>query len=120
MSDYIVPAYLYGASGLNLTLDGFIEWNKKFENNELVNSTSKARIFRQFDFEEHTDFGYGWGIIKQGDEFSYGFTGGKSTGYRIFPSKNMSIIFLTNGSKRGMSIDKRMNRIAEIVNAEIK
>lgn len=118
-SDYIIPSYLYGASGQNITLDGFIEWNRKFENNELINQDSKSRIFKQFDFEKHTDFGYGWGIVKLNNELSYGFTGGKSTGYRIFPSKNMSIIFLTNGSKRGMSIDKRINRIAEIVDSEL-
>lgn len=118
-TDYIVPEFLYGASGQNITLDEFIKWNSRFENNELINEDSKSRIFKQFDYEQHFDFGYGWGIVKLNDEPSYGFTGSKSTGYRIFPNKNMSIIFLTNGSKRGMSIDKRINRIARIVDSEL-
>lgn len=72
-------------------------------------------MFKLFDYEENYDLGYGWYIVKLNNELSYGFTGSKSTGYRIFPNKKMSILFLTNGTKRGMSIDKRINRISEIV-----
>lgn len=117
-TNYIVPEYLYGASGQNITLDEFIKWNSRFENNKLLTKASKARIFKPFEYNKQANFGYGWEIMKLKEEFSYGFTGSKSTGYRIFPSKKMSIIVLTNGSKKGMSIDKRINKIAEIVNTQ--
>lgn len=43
-TDYNNPEYLYGASGFNITLNGFVDWDKKFDSNEIINKSSKLRL----------------------------------------------------------------------------
>jgi CubicO group peptidase (beta-lactamase class C family) len=38
------PEYLYGAAALNMTLNTFIEWNKRFDNNELISEKNQSSI----------------------------------------------------------------------------
>ncbi|TDE41682.1 class A beta-lactamase-related serine hydrolase [Flavobacterium rhamnosiphilum] len=91
------PEYEYGAAALNMTLNSFVEWNKKFDNNELISEKTKTQLFSPFDYEVKRDFTHGLDLIKSNGELSYGFSGGVSTAYRKFLDKGTTIILLANG-----------------------
>ncbi|TRX31154.1 beta-lactamase family protein [Flavobacterium sp. ZT3R18] len=91
------PEYEYGAAALNMTLNSFVEWNKKFDNNELISEKTKTQLFSPFNYEVKRDFTYGLDLIKSNGELSYGFSGGVSTAYRKFLDKGTTIILLANG-----------------------
>lgn len=107
------PEYQYGAAGLNMTLNSFIEWNKKFDNNEFISAKTKTQLLAPFTYEIKRDFTHGLDLLKQNGNISYGFSGGVSTAYRTFPNKNLTIIILANG--QFIPTDK-LNGINEVVN----
>lgn len=107
------PEYLYGAAALNMTLNTFIEWNKKLDENELVTEKTKIQLLTPFIYKNARDFTYGLDLIKFNGEKSYGFSGGVSTAFRKFPSKKLTIILLANG--QFIPTDK-LNGINEVVN----
>ena len=91
------PNYMYGASALNLTLNNFIEWNKKFDENTFITESTKKQLLKPFNYKQPRDFCYGLDLIKVNGELSYGFSGGVATAFRKFPDKNLTIILLSNG-----------------------
>jgi CubicO group peptidase (beta-lactamase class C family) len=91
------PEYEYGAAALNMTLQAFIEWDKKFENGTFISEKTKAQLFTPFNYEEKRDFTYGLDLIHLNGDLSYGFSGGVATAYRKFTNKNLTIILLANG-----------------------
>jgi CubicO group peptidase (beta-lactamase class C family) len=107
------PEYEYGAAALNMTLNSFIEWNKKFDNGQLISEKTKTQLFTAFNYEEKRDFTYGLDLIRHNGELSYGFSGGISTAYRRFADKNLTVILLANGMF--IPTDK-LNGINEVVN----
>lgn len=107
------PEYLYGAAALNMTLNAFIEWNKRFENNEIISEKMKAQLFTPFNYEVKRDFTYGLDLLNNNGEISYGFSGGVSTAFRKFKNNNLTIILLANG--QFIPTDK-LNGINEVVN----
>ncbi|TBO43977.1 serine hydrolase domain-containing protein [Pedobacter kyonggii] len=107
------PEYEYGAAALNMTLNSFIEWNKKFDNNEFISEKTKTQLLTPFNYEIKRDFTYGLDLIKLNDDISYGFSGGVSTAFRKFTNKNLTIILLANGMF--IPTDK-LNGINEVVN----
>jgi CubicO group peptidase (beta-lactamase class C family) len=114
------PEYLYGAAGLNMTLNSFIEWSMKFDNDLLIRKETKALLLTPFEYETPRDYTNGLDLIKFKGDDSYGFSGGVSTAYRIFPNKKMTIILLANGqfipTDKLKGINDIVNKIAEIVN----
>lgn len=107
------PEYEYGAAALNLTLDSFVEWNKKFDHNEFISEQTKAQLFTPFNYEVKRDFTYGLDLIRFKGDTSYGFSGGVSTAFRKFKNKKLTIILLANG----MFIPTdQLNGINEVVN----
>ncbi|WP_264523091.1 hypothetical protein [Flavobacterium sp. N502536] len=107
------PEYEYGAAALNLTLDSFIEWNRKFDDSELISEQTKRQLLTPFQYEVKRDFTYGLDLIKFNGEVSYGFSGGVSTAFRKFTNKKLTIILLANG----MFIPtNQLNGINEVVN----
>ncbi len=112
------PEYEYGAAALNITLISFIEWNKKFDNNELISEKTKAQLLTPFIYEVKRDFTHGLDLIKFNGEISYGFSGGVSTAFRKFPNKNLTIILLANGmfipTEKLYGINEVVNNIAII------
>lgn len=107
------PEYEYGAAALNMTLNSFIEWNEKFDNNEFISEKTKTQLFTPFNYEVKRDFTYGLDLIKLNGKSSYGFSGGVSTAYRKFPDEKTTIILLANG----MFIPtEKLGGINEIVN----
>ncbi|WP_264529221.1 serine hydrolase domain-containing protein [Flavobacterium sp. N502540] len=107
------PEYEYGAAALNLTLDAFVEWNRKLDSNEFISEQTKVQLLKPFDYEVKRDFTYGLDFIKVKGEVSYGFSGGVSTAFRKFPDKKLTIILLANGMF--IPTDK-LNGINEVVN----
>lgn len=118
-TNYNNPPYLYGASGFNSTLDSFIVWNQRFDNNEFLNAESKKRLFTPYQYKVPRPFVNGWYMEQLNGHTSYYFTGSFSTGFKKFPDKDLTIIFLTNGSQALLSVNKIMNHIAGLVDLEL-
>ncbi len=111
--NWAFPEYLYGAAGLNMTLNSFVEWNRRFDHNELISEKMKAQLFTPYHYEEKRDFTYGLDLLTYNAEISYGFSGGVSTAFRKFPDKNLTIILLANGQ---FIPTGKLNGINEVVN----
>lgn len=114
------------AGGINLTLNQFIEWTKKFDNNEFIQTTTKNKMWTPFDYNEpfyfenkKDKFLNGWQQYSSNNEVSFGFTGGLVTGYRKFINQNMTIIVLTNGMKNAPISNKVINKIAGIIDGNL-
>jgi CubicO group peptidase (beta-lactamase class C family) len=116
------PEYQYGAAALNMTLNSFIEWNRKFDNNELISAKTKAQLLTPFNYEVKRDFTHGLDLIKLNGDISYGFSGGVSTAFRKFPGRNLTVILLANGmfipTGKLNGINEVVNNIAKIASKE--
>jgi hypothetical protein len=112
------PEFLYGAAALNMTLESFIEWNNRLDNNEFISASTKEQLFMPYKYEEPRNFTYGLDLILLNGEASYGFSGGVSTAFRKFRDKNLTIILLANGqflpTDKLNGINEAMNNIARI------
>lgn len=117
-TDYSNPPYLYGASGFNITLSCFIDWNKRFDNNKIINEESKKRLFKPFKYQKPKSYTNGWYMDEINGNISYYYTGSFSTGYKKFIKKDLTIIFLTNGSEKLLRVNSIMKHIAELVDPE--
>jgi hypothetical protein len=117
--EYNNPSYLYGASGFNIALNEFIDWDKRFDNNEIISQNSKQKLFQPFNYEKGRLYTNGWYMDKTNNNISYYYTGSFSTGYKKYDDKNLTIIFLTNGSKNLLSINKIMKHLAGIVDSDL-
>ena len=107
-------------NGLNITLNAFINWNKRFDNDILIDSITKFEMWEPFEFGNGRDkFRYGWGEYSSNGNQSLGFTGGGVSGFRKFPEKNLTIIFLSNGYKYFPIQDMIINHIAGIVDISL-
>lgn len=114
------------AGGINLTLNQFVEWSIRFDNNEFIQATTKHKMWTSFEYKEpfffeneKDKFLYGWQQYSSNNEISYGFTGGMVTGYRKFINQNMTIIVLTNGLKNSPIRNKIINKIAGIMDENL-
>ena len=114
------------AGGLNLTLNQFMTWNKKFDQNKFIQTKTKDKMWtpfhykKPFYFESEKDkFLYGWQQYTSNNEVSYGFTGGLVTGFRKFTNQDITIILLTNGLKGAPIRNKIINKIASIVDEKL-
>ncbi len=96
-SPYHVREYLYGASGLSLTLDAFLNWEKKFAAGTFLSDQQKSVLQKRFPYIEESDFTYGLKLHTRDDETSFGMTGSAASAYRYFPDRNLTIILLANG-----------------------
>ncbi|WP_299315134.1 serine hydrolase [uncultured Aquimarina sp.] len=116
---YQIPEYLYGAAGINLTLDEFIKWNEKFNKNFFIKEKTKELLWKPFRYEIDNNFSFGWKLNKGNKTISYGFTGSAVTGFRKFTEHDLDIIFLTNGSKYTMKVDNIIDTIVDIYDENI-
>ena len=118
-SHFVVPEYLYGAAGITMTLEDFIAWDKSLNENLLISTTSKEKMFTPFDYKIGTGYTYGWNTQKLNGITSYGFSGGRLVNYRIFPSKNISVIWFTNGNRIPYRMDKITNKILGFIDKDL-
>lgn len=110
------------AGGINLTLNQFVAWSQRLDNNEFMKPATKRKMWTSFTYEipfyfesEKDQFLYGWQQYATNQEVSYGFTGGMVTGYRTFIHQDITIILLTNGLKNSPIRNKVINKIASIM-----
>ncbi len=56
-------------------------------------------MFNKFNYKTESSYAFthGWFIQNLNNIASYGFNGGGLANYRTFPSKGLSILWLTNG-----------------------
>jgi len=107
-------------NGLNITLNALIAWNKKLDDNQLLDSVTKVNMWRSFEFGNKKDkFRYGWGDYTSGSTESIGFTGGGVSGFRKFTKNNLSILFLSNGYKYFPVHDLIINHLAGLVDSNL-
>ncbi|MDT7833405.1 serine hydrolase [Flavobacteriaceae bacterium S356] len=112
--------YMFAANGLNITINAFIDWDKKLKSGELINKETLDEMWEVFSYTaSNKRFVYGWDkhIVNRHD--SYGFSGSLVTAYRIFPDDNLSIIFLSNGLGNYYNIENIIDHIASIINSDI-
>ncbi|WP_187696319.1 serine hydrolase domain-containing protein, partial [Xanthovirga aplysinae] len=116
---WMVPPYMFGAGGLTITLDEFINWNQKLDKGSLVSEEIKAKMWAPFLFEKEFPFAHGWGLYPVNNRSSYGFTGGGIVGYRKFTEDDLTVILLTNGFKFPFSRDAVIDYVAGIVDQDL-
>jgi len=112
--------YMHAANGLNITLNEFIEWDKKMKNNEIISANTRQKMLTNFQYlNSDKKFTYGWDERNVNGHISYGFSGSLVTAYRIFPKDDLSIIFLSNGLGSYFNIENIVNHIASFVDDDI-
>ena len=111
--------YLMSANGFNITLDEFIKWNRRFDNNDFLKKETKNLMWTPFTYKKPRKFAYSWGMYPLNDRVSYGFTGGLVTGFRKIPKDKLDIIFLTNGFDRFFRVDDVIDYVAGIVDKDL-
>lgn len=90
--------YLVASNGLHITLDEFIDWDRRFNSGKIISEESKKTMWEVFPYSDSKEsFAYNWNVYKTDNSLAYGFSGSMCTIYRTIPSKNLSIIFLSNG-----------------------
>ena len=113
---YLQGTYAHALNGLNISLAGFIKWNKLLQNNALLEQETRALMWQTYPYSKSSKiFTYGWDKRLVDGRVSYGFSGSLVTAYRIFPSDNLSIIFLSNGLSNFYNIEDAVNAIAKLV-----
>jgi len=116
---FVVQKYMYGAAGMTMTLDDLIEWDKKLNTNVLIKEESKNKMLSAFKYEKGKGFSHGWDIQYLNGIVSYGFNGAGLVNYRKFPSKNISVIWFTNGYTIPYNLDNVTNRIAGFIDTDL-
>ncbi len=107
-------------AGLNLTLDEYIHWNQRLDNDEHISKETKTSMWTPFKFSEsNRHFLYGWDVYTVNDYDSFGFSGGGVSGFRKFVDKDLSIIVLTTGYKNYSIHDIMIERIAGIIDTSL-
>ena len=110
----------HSGNGVNITLQTFMDWSNRFNNNFLINSETKKLMWKAFDFKDKNfRFAYGWEITKVNNHNSYGFSGGNVSAYRNFPDQDLSIIILSNGYKYYPVQDEIINHVAGLVDRNL-
>lgn len=108
--------YLTGANGLNITLNQFIKWDKRFTDNKLLNESYKNRMWESVVFaNDNRKWAYGWNEHNLDNHISYGFSGSMVTAYRNFPKDNLSIIYLSNGFEKRYDVENVIDHLAKMV-----
>lgn len=108
--DFYLPDYLLAAGGLNISLDTYLKWNQRLDANELIDEESKSIMTTPFPYENGSSFfSYGWRIEPLNTFKTIGFSGGGISVFKKVPSKNITIIFLSNGYRYDPYIERVSN-----------
>ncbi|MFT5914951.1 MAG: tetratricopeptide (TPR) repeat protein [Flammeovirgaceae bacterium] len=118
--EWYLPEFAHAAGALNLTLNQFINWSQKFNNDEFINDNTKAKMWTQFPYlNDNTGRGYGWEINEINNQKSYGHDGGGISHLQIIPTQDLTVIFLTNGYRNKYISYNISSTLAGIVNKEL-
>lgn len=108
-------------AGLNITLDEYITWNNRLDNDKIIEPDTKSRMWVPFEFKESDRrFTYGWDIYPVNGFNSYGFSGGSVSGFRKFVEKDLTIIVLTTGYKNYALQDIIIDQLVGIVDESLR
>ncbi|MGD1947300.1 MAG: serine hydrolase [Croceivirga sp.] len=110
----------FAGNGLNITLDRFIEWGIRFDNNQLLNASAQELMLSNFDFSEvNHSFFHGWGDYSFNNTKSVGFTGGGVSAFRNYPNEKTTVIFLSNGYRYAPVHNDIVNNVAGILDTSL-
>ncbi|MEO1587034.1 MAG: serine hydrolase [Bacteroidota bacterium] len=108
----------HAANGLNISLTAFIDWAQRFRENDMISAQTQKQMWTRYPFKNEEDaFLYGWGIYPANERESYGFTGGGVSGFRIFPNQDLTIIYLSSGSRYVSIHNYVIDHLASIVDS---
>jgi len=108
------------ANGLAITLPAFLEWTIHLSKNDFLNSDTKKIMWKPFDYKNKSYvFGHGWEISIVNNNYSYGFSGGNVSVFKIFPDNNLAIILMYNGSNSSPVQYQIINHITGIINENL-
>lgn len=114
--DFYLPDYLLSAGGLNVTLDAYIKWDQQLDAGNFLNQKNKTIMTTPFPYENGSSFfSYGWRIEHLNTIKTIGFSGGGISVFKKIPSKNMTIIILSNGYRYDPYIERVSNNLLGIV-----
>ncbi len=110
----------HSGNGINISLDAFIAWNQRLDDDILLNAATKQQMWEPFQYTNgKNDFLLGWGTYKVNEIPSYGFTGGNLSAFRKFVTDDTTIILVSNGYKNP-AYDIIVNDIARMVIPQLK
>ncbi|MCG8330366.1 MAG: beta-lactamase family protein [Chitinophagales bacterium] len=108
--------YFYACNGFHLTLDEFIAWDERLRNNELISEDSKKQMWNLFPYaQSNKTFTYGWEATKLDKKNAYGFSGAMVTFYRVYPTEDLSVIFLSNGFSKMYNQDAFSDELIKLI-----
>ncbi len=107
-------------NGLNISLPRLIEWAQQLGTEAYLSDSTKAQMWADFPYTDNPfRFTHGWARYEVGDTISYGFTGGGVSGIRVFPSKGLTILLLTNGHRYYPVHNDLINAVAGLVDTSL-
>jgi len=107
-------------AGMNLTLDEYILWNQRLDNNLFFSNDTKQAMWTKFNFtESDRQFMHGWDVYSANDYQSIGFSGGGVSGYRKFVDNDISIIVLTTGFQNYSVQNTIIDHIAGVLDSAL-
>jgi len=107
-------------NGLNITLDKFVSWNKRLDQNQILSNENKQKMWISQQFENGKRFAYGWDDYSFDDVKSFGFTGGGVSAFRKFVDHDITVIVLTNGYRYTPIHNTIVNEVVGIVDENFK
>ncbi len=117
---YHAEPYFHVSNGLNANLEALIGWNRNLDKGTFFTNETKSQMWTRFNYSKSKRrFTYGWDVYRINQTQSYGFTGGGVSGLRKFPSKDLTIILLSNGYKHIPIPNRIIDHVAGIVDREL-
>ncbi|MEO1486549.1 MAG: serine hydrolase [Bacteroidota bacterium] len=107
-------------NGLNITLDKFISWNRRLDQNQILSKENKAKMWTSQQFENGKRFAYGWDDYSFDNVMSFGFTGGGVSAFRKFVDHDITVIVLTNGYKYAPIHNTIVNEVVGCLDEDLK
>lgn len=119
-STYVDGKRAHSGNGLNITLQEFIEWNERLDQNKLINGETKREMWKGFQYGNRQDkFLHGWSLYPRTNSTSIGFTGGGVCAFRKFIENDLTIIYLSNGHKNISMHNYVVDHIAGLIDKNL-
>jgi len=113
--------YGHAANGLAITLPGLIGWAKRLNQGRFLGAAAGAEMVSEYEYSNSDHkFLHGWGVYPVNGHPSRGFTGGGVSAFRYFPEQDLTIMFLSNGSRYGVIHNRVVDHLAGMVEAELE
>ena len=108
-------------NGMNINLKALLDWNKKLDDNQLLQSETKHLMMSPYAYKNNRfPFGYSWGIYGPEEKKYYGFTGGGVSAFMKFIDKDLTIVILSNGFKNRPIIANAITYISGLIDKDLQ